>query len=104
MSDYPAMLTLCGQVANVFTTPTRTNEKGETYGGEAAVQLLARVPVENGETQHDLVTLKTDRAPEYRALSGRWVRVVAGVWARGGAWGFFAIKGQSPEVLDVGKA
>lgn len=105
--SFPAMLTLCGQVANVFTTEKRTNrETGETYGGEPAVQLLARVPVENGESKLDLVTLKTDRAPEYRALMGRWVRVPAGIWSRGGSWGFFAIKSTRPEVLttDPGEA
>ncbi len=101
MSGVPSMLPLSGQVANVFTTPARTNDKGETYGGEPAVQLLARVPVENGESKLDLVTLKTDQAPAYRALLGRWVRVPAGVWQRGSSWGFFALKGQKPEILQV---
>lgn len=99
--NYPPMLTLCGQVANVFTTPVRTNKDGESYGGDQAVQMFAMVPLENGDHKMELVTLKTDMASVYKALMGRWVRVAAGVWARNGANGFFAVKGQRPEVLSL---
>lgn len=101
MGAYPSMLTLCGQVANVFTTPRGVNKDGEAYGGDLKVQILAHVPAEDGETRLQLIDLKTDRASEYRALQGRWVRLAVGVWSQRGAWGFYSVKGVKPEILEA---
>lgn len=57
----PAMLTLCGSVAHVFHAPGGIDSKtGEAYEGGARVQLMAQVPLKNGEAKYDLVTLSTD--------------------------------------------
>lgn len=101
MSRTPAMLTLCGSVARVFQAPGGTDKKtGEAFEGGPRVQLLAEIPLKNGEARLDLVTLSTDQPEAFRELVGRWVRVPVGVYTiKGGAVGFFALKGQVPEPL-----
>lgn len=96
----PAMLTLCGSVARVYEAPTGVDKKtGETYGGGWRVQLLAEIPLINGEAKLDLVTLSTDLPDKFRALAGKWVRVPVGVYSLKGSVGFFCLKGVDPEPL-----
>jgi hypothetical protein len=99
--NLPAMLTLCGSVAHVFTAPDGVDKKtGEEYQGGARVQLMAPVPLKNGDTKYDLVTLSTDIPESFQALKGKYVRVPVGVYSmKGGAVGFFCLKGQEPEAL-----
>lgn len=97
----PPMLTLTGTVVHVFDTPGGANkETGETYNGGPRVQLLAEIPLRNGDTRMDLVTLSTDAPEEYRRLTGSWVRVPIGAYASGGKVGFYALRGQKPQPLD----
>lgn len=94
----PAMLTLCGQVVHVFTKPGGSTRDGERkWEDKPSVQLLASMPLKNGETQLDLVTMSTDVPHEYQALKGRSVRVPVGVYVSNGKAGFYALQGQPPE-------
>lgn len=97
----PAMLTLCGSVAHVFAAPDGVDKKtGETYQGGFRVQLMAMVPLQNGEAKYDLVTLSTDAPQAFEAMKGKYVRVPVGAYPmRGGSVGFFCLKGQKPEAL-----
>jgi len=97
----PAMLTLCGSVAHVFRAPDGLDKKtGETYEGGSRVQLMAQVPLKNGEAKFDLVTLSTDAPEAFEALKGRYVRVPVGAYPmKGGSVGFYCLKGQKPEPL-----
>lgn len=98
----PAMLTLCGSVARVFKAPDGKNKSGETYEGGYRVQLLAEVPLRNGEARLDLVTLSTDIPDRFTALQGEWVRVPVGVYAgSGGGVGFFCLRGTDPEPIPA---
>lgn len=97
----PAMLTLCGSVARVFEAPGGTDKKtGEAYEGGYRVQLLAEIPLKNGEAKLDLVTLSTDLPEKFKAMSGKWVRVPVGVYPTKGGVGFFCLKGVDPEPLS----
>lgn len=97
-----SMLTLCGQVANVFVAPEGVDKKtGEAYGGGHRVQLLAQVPLKNGSTKFDLVTLSTDQPEAFQALRGKQVRVPVGAFVLGKSVGFFCLNGQSPQPLEV---
>lgn len=97
----PAMLTLCGSVAHVFSAPGGTDKKtGEAYEGGHRVQLMAQVPLKNGEAKYDLVTLSTDAPEAFQALKGKFVRVPVGVFPIKGGVGFFCLKGQKPEPLS----
>ncbi|MCF1185037.1 hypothetical protein L0E83_16540 [Marichromatium gracile] len=96
----PAMLTLCGSVVRVFQAPDGVDRKtGETYEGGHRVQLLAEVPLRNGESKLDLVTLSTDQPGRFQELMQKWVRVPVGVYAAKGGVGMYALKGQAPEPL-----
>lgn len=98
----PAMLTLCGSVVRVFEAPGGTDRKtGETYEGGHRVQLLAEIPLENGDSKLDLVTLSTDTPEVYRELGNRWVRVPVRAYATKTGVGFSALRGQSPEPLSA---
>lgn len=97
----PAMLTLCGSVAHVFHAPGGIDSKtGEAYEGGARVQLMAQVPLKNGEAKYDLVTLSTDSPEAFQALKGKYVRVPVGAYPMKGGVGFFCLKGQKPEPLS----
>lgn len=102
MSDL-AMLTLAGQVFHTFTAPVGVDKKtGEEYGGGAKVQLLCNLPLKNGETRGELVTLTTDDVSGFDALKGQRVRVSVGAYSlKGGVVGFYALKGQKPEVIKA---
>ena len=97
----PAMLTLCGSVANVFEAPGGVDKTtGAVYEGGSRVQLMAGVPLRNGETKYDLVTLSTDAPDAFQALKGKYVRVPVGAYPmKGGSVGFFCLKGQKPEPM-----
>jgi hypothetical protein len=97
-----AMLTLCGQVFHVFQSPVGVDKKtGDEYGGGAKVQLLCNLPLKNGEVRGELVTLSTDDPATFQALEGKRVRLPCGAYSlKAGSVGFFAIKGQKPEVLE----
>lgn len=99
----PAMLTLCGRVAHVFEAPGGTDKKtGEAYEGGWRVQLLANVPLRNGEAKLDLVTLSTDLPDFFRSAQDELVRVPVGVYALKSGVGFFCLKSQQPERLSDG--
>lgn len=100
MPPTPAMLTLCGEVVRLFESPVGVDKKtGESYGGGHRVQLLAEVPLKNGESKLDLVTLSTDRPDSFKALQGRWVRVPVGAYPMKEGVGFFCLRGIDPELL-----
>jgi hypothetical protein len=101
-----SMLTLCGQVVRVFETPGGVDKKtGEAYEGGERVQLLAEIPLRNGQAKFDLVTLSTDQGEAFRELTGATVRVPVGAYSmRGGVVGFFALKGVKPLLVAPGPA
>lgn len=97
-----AMLTLNGQVANIFHTPERADRKtGELYPASDRVQLMAENELESGEVRLELVTLKVANPEAYRPLVGRRVAVPVGAFPAGSAVQFYALKGGIPqEVLE----
>lgn len=100
--SFPPMLTLAGQVINVYANPTGVDKKtGEQFGGGFRVQLHAVTPLSNGENKMEIVTLGTDVPDLFKSLSGRWCRVPVRVWANNGAWGFSVVKGAAPVPLEV---
>lgn len=92
------MLTLNGQVINVFDSPASTDKKtGEIRAAATRVQIMARNTLQNGQERVDLVTLKVDSPDAYKSLVGASIRVPVGVFVNGGAVQFYALKGQRPE-------
>ena len=72
MTDSPMFL-LTGEVVNVYEAPKGVNKDGEEYGGEDKVQIMGNLPLKNGQTRKDLITLTTDQGQTVSKLVGRSV-------------------------------
>ncbi len=92
-----SMLTLCGTLINTFKSPKGTNKDGDEYGGQDKVQILGEIPLPNGETRNDLVTLTTHELSLYEEFKNQRLRVPVGVFANGKSITYFIPKGSQPE-------
>jgi hypothetical protein len=95
-----SMLTLNGQVMNVFTTPESKDVKtGEIRPAADRVQIHAENMLENGEKRFELVTLKVASGDAYRKCVGKLVRVPVGAFVSGKAIVYYALKGENPQLI-----
>jgi len=93
-----AMLTLNGQVINVFEQPAYTDKKtGEVSPAKHRVQIMAENHLQNGQPRMELVNLTVDDPSPYQKAIGRSVRVPVGAFAAAGSIQFYALKGQAPQ-------
>lgn len=93
------MLTLNGQIINVFDTPESTDKKsGEVREAKFRIQIMAENELQNGQKRFDLVNLSVDTPEVYKPLKGQIVRVPVGVFTSGTSVMFYALKGSKPEV------
>ena len=66
------MFTLRGQVVNVYVQPGGVSRKtGEAFDPRDKVQILGKIPLPDGSTKLDLITLNTEDARDFRALLGK---------------------------------
>ena len=95
-----SMLTLTGQVINVFETPAGVNKKGEEYESRKKIQLLGSVSLKNGDSRQELIDLTTDTPKAFSEAVGRSIRVPVGVMASGRNVIYYIPKGSQPEFID----
>lgn len=96
------MFTLCGQVANVYVQPGGTSKKtGEVFDPRDKVQILGHVPLQDGTTKLDLVTLNVEDATIFKNAQGKTIRVPVGVYAIGKTVGYFIPQGCKPALLTA---
>lgn len=93
-----SMLSLTGQVINVFQVPEGTNKEGEKYGGQDRVQIMAENVLRNGETRVDLIDLTVENAKAYTDLKGKRVCVPVGAFCSKNAVQFYIPKGSVPSL------
>lgn len=99
------MLTLHGQVVNVFQTPEGVNkDTGEAYGGQWKVQLMAENILKNGSKRVELVDLTVDDPAPFQKLQGRRVRVPVGAFVTGGQIRFFHLRAAAQAVTEATQA
>lgn len=92
-----SMLTLNGQVLNVFDQAASTDkETGEIRPAKTRVQIMAENELQNGQKRVELVNLTVDDPTLYRSLAGRPVSVPVGAFVAQGTVLFYALKGQKP--------
>ena len=97
-----AMLTLNGQVINVFNQPSYTDKKtGEVTPAKHRVQIMAENMLQNGQNRMELVNLTVEDPVPYQTLQGRTVRVPVGAFAQSNSITFYALKGHIPEEVVV---
>lgn len=93
-----SMLTLNGQIINVFDTPESTNKNtGEIREAKFRIQIMAENELQNGQKRLDLVNLTVDRPEVYKQLVGQNVRVPVGAFVSGTSVQYYALKGAKPE-------
>ena len=90
-----AMLTLNGQVTNVFTKPESKDSKtGEIRPATENVQILAQNITATGEKRLEMVTIKVSEGEPYRKLLGKHVRVPVGAFVANGSILYYALKSE----------
>lgn len=95
-----SMLTLNGQVMNVFNTPeSKDSKSGEVRAAADRVQIHAENTLENGEKRFELVTLKVANGDAYRKIVGKQVRIPVGAFVSGKSIVYYALKEQ-PQVVS----
>jgi hypothetical protein len=96
------MLTLQGQIVNVFVTPQGTNkDTGEIYGGLHRVQIMAENVLKNGAKRVELVDLTVDDPNPFQRLLGRPVRVPVGAFVAGSQIRYFHLKAAAQPVAEI---
>lgn len=75
-----SMITLNGQLLNVFRAPVRKNaQEGETEKDK--IQILGNIALPNGESRYDLMTITVRDARKYQDKEGTQIAVSVGVFA-----------------------
>jgi hypothetical protein len=87
------MFQITGTVVNVFHAPKGQTAEGKEFGGQSKVQILGGIPLPNGETRMDMVTLTTDAPDHFQSLLGAPVSVPVGFFVQKGTLTFFIPKG-----------
>lgn len=99
-----SMLTLHGQVINVFSTPKGVNRKtGEEFGGQDRIQVMAENILQNGDKRIDLLNLTVLNPEAYQHLKGKQVSLPVGVFITGGTIQYYVPKGSIPQVEQPAK-
>lgn len=96
-----SMLTMNGQLLNIYVSPKGQNKAGEDFGGQDKIQLLGDVSLQNGETRKDMFTLTAHNVSDFKNLIGKEISVPVGVIANGKAVTFFIPKGSLPSVQSA---
>lgn len=98
-----SMFTVTGRVMNVFDQPGRLDkETGEIGPVLAKVQILGDMPMENGQTRLDMVTLTAPNKKTYDDLKGKTICLALGFFAPSkGTIIYFIPKGAKPAAVPT---
>lgn len=94
-----SMLTLNGEIINVFETPTGTNKEGQQYGGQSKIQIKAENELQNGQKRVELIDLTVESIEPFKSLVGQMVRIPVGIFMRERSYGFYMPKNAKPEMI-----
>jgi len=95
------MFTVMGKVVNVFDQPGQTNkETGEIAPTTPRLQMMGQMPVQNGETRLEMITVKVEDKKTYAQLINKNIRLAVGAFAPSkGQIIYFVPKGAKPELV-----
>ena len=96
-----SMFTVMGKVVHVFDQPGRLDkETGEITPDTVRLQMMGEMPVPNGETRLDLITVKIENKEAYEKLKGKEIRLPVGAFAPAkGQIIYFLPRGSQPEIV-----
>ena len=97
-----SMFMLHGELVHVFENPTGVNkDTGEEYGGQDKIQIMGNVPLKNGESRKDLITLTTDQGKHLRDHLGASVSAPVAFYAPSkGNVNFYIPKGHTVTLIN----
>ncbi len=91
------MLSMSGQLLNVFESPRGMSREGKEYGGQHKIQVLGSVLLQNGERKNELVDLTCHDVSTFERFIGQNISFPVGVLSMGKNQTVFYIpKGGSP--------
>lgn len=94
-----SLLTMTGQLLNVFKTPLGTNKDGKEFGGNYKIQVLGSVDLQNGETKNQLIDLTCHDINDFEKHHGAMISFPVGVMAMAkNQVVYFIPKGAKPEL------
>lgn len=77
-----SMFEVTGQVMKSYHQPGSVDpETGELTKGKDKVQILGEIPVSDGSTKYDLITLSVPEGVDFKPLMKKVVRVPLGFFA-----------------------
>lgn len=96
-----SMFQVTGQVLHVFDAPPQVDkDSGQLTPGKHKVQILGQVPLLNGESRHDMITLSCESRAEFESLKGKQVSVPIGMFSPAkGSVVYFIPKGGRPSLV-----
>jgi len=98
-----SMFTVIGQVMHVFDQPGRVDKQtGEKSPDSVKVQIMGQIPVPNGQTKVDLITLTVSEKKAYSGLLNKKIQLDLGFFAPAkNQIIYYVPKGAEPKVLSV---
>lgn len=98
-----SMFTVTGEVRNVYFQPGSVDpETGKSKPGSNKVQILGDIPVSDGGSREDLITLTIPEGIDFEPFKKRFVRFPLGFFAPGkGTIVYFIPKGSKIELLPT---
>lgn len=91
-----SLFQISGQLLHVYEAPTGETKDGETYGGGNKIQIIGELPLPNGETKLDMITLsyKGSNIQELRNNISKDITAPIGIFAsKGGNVTYYIPKG-----------
>lgn len=98
-----SMFTIVGQVMHVFDQPGRMDKStGEMSPDTVKVQIMGQIPVPNGQSKVDLVTLSVPDKKTYSELLNKKIQLPLGFFAPAkNQIIYYVPKGSKPQVLGA---
>lgn len=98
-----SMFTVTGEVLKTFVQPGMVDkETGEVGEPSIKVQIMGEMPVQNGDSRLDLITLTVEKQKTYDDLQGKKIRLPLGFFAPSkGNIVYYVPKGSKPELVDT---
>lgn len=91
---------LNGVVVNVFVSPKGVSKKtGEEFGGQDKVQIIGDIPLEDGQTRKEMITLTTNQGEQLQKSINQPVTAPVAFYTAKGGVGFYIPRGSQITVL-----
>lgn len=96
-----SMFTVTGKVMHVFDQPGSIDrDTGEKMPDSVRLQMMGEMPVQNGQSRYDMITVKVEDKRTFTELMGKEIRLAVGAFSPAkGQIIYFIPKGTKPELV-----